>query len=164
MATGERHDGSRAAAFATGWLLVVWIGGTIGAVGVKVVSWLLGGVWPTTPLAGLLPDPAVRFVLELPRDALPGLVLSGVLRLDILTCLLVGPPLLLVPCLIVLLSGGSVAETWRLAAKPFRPAPKRPVLPAVHPDVRRKCGFSAAETTIDSTKRGPAGSGDRAVL
>lgn len=152
MATGQRHYGIRVAAFATGWFFVVWIGGVIGAAGVKTVAWLWGGVWPATPVAALLPDELLRFILALPRDSLTGFSLAGLLRLDILTCLLLGPPLLLAPCLLVLVSSRSAADSWRLAAKPFRPAPKRPALPAMHPDLRRKCGFSIAETTTRSTK------------
>jgi len=154
MDSRQRHSLLGAAAFATGALCVVWIGGAIGAAGFKAVFWLVCGTWPETAVQALVPEAALRFVVELPQDSFSGLLLGGFLRLDILTCILLGPPLLLGPCLAVLVSASSAGEAWRLAVKPFAPAGRRAPPPVMHPALRRR-GFPIVPTAADSTTNGP---------
>ncbi|WP_300162190.1 hypothetical protein [Solidesulfovibrio sp.] len=112
----------KAAAFASGLLLVAWIGGGCGAAAYKAVYWLLFDAWPETALYGLVPAPAVRWVLALPREEPLSRLLYGTLDTDLLTYILVVPPLLLVPCLGWLLAGRGPGPAWRAAMRPFTPS------------------------------------------
>lgn len=149
----DTHPCSRLAAFATGGLVAVWIGGLVGAVGVKTVYWLWNGVWPGTTFGALLPDSALRAVVEWAADASLGGVTLWLVQLDILIYLLVIPPLLLAPCLAVLLLGRRPGACWRQAVRPFLPARERPRQhPA--PVAPRPQGFFPTRSRTDSTKKG----------
>ncbi len=145
----------RTAAFASGLLLVAWIGGGCGAAAYKAVYWLLFDAWPETALYGLVPAPAVRWVLALPREDPLSRLLSGALSTDLLTYILVAPPLLLAPCLGWLLARRGPEPTWRAAMRPFSPSgrpgdPKRPGLDFF----RRDRGFSDSGNGDKSMKCG----------
>jgi hypothetical protein len=140
----DRHRLRRAAAFAASFLLVAWIGGTIGAAGFKVFYWLLFNVWPDTAIHILVPDDAIRTVLALPDGN--GLVTVGLflLRLDILTVILAGPPVFLLPCLAILLANRLPEPLFTRLRPPFAPAPSR------------NHGLTAPSPTDGSTKTGSA--------
>lgn len=101
------HPLRHAATFASACLAMIWLGGSLGAAGFKAVFWLLFGVWPETALYTLMPAATLQLALSLPEDNLLGKIIFFVARLDILTIILVGPPLLLLPCLALALSGRS---------------------------------------------------------
>lgn len=105
-------------AFVMGGLFVVWIGGLAGIAGFKMFSWLVFGVWPETAVSQLMPGVVLRFVLGLRGDAFLAPILGSLLRLDVLTGILLGPPLVLAPCLL-LLWPRRTGPVWRLAGKPF---------------------------------------------
>ncbi len=117
-----RRPLEKTVAFLCGLLAVGWIGGACGATLYKAVYWLACDAWPDTGLYGLLPGPAVRAVLAMPRDEPLRQILLSLLTGDLLTYILLVPPLVLLPCLAWLLSGHGPQETWRLAARPFTPA------------------------------------------
>ncbi len=145
----------KTAAFASGLLFVAWIGGSCGAAAYKTVYWLIFSVWPETALYGLAPAAAVRFVLTLPREELLSRALLALLTTDLLTYILVVPPLLLVPCLAYLLSGRRPGQAWRMAARPFAPAGRRTESDGAGRDFfRRNRGFSALERGKKSTDCG----------
>ncbi|MGD9609254.1 MAG: hypothetical protein AB7U59_07580 [Desulfovibrionaceae bacterium] len=90
----------RAAAFGTSFLLVTWVGGSLGAAGFKAVYWLSCGVWPDTALYGLVPEAALGPLRTGAGNGGPDAWVLGLLRLDILSLILLAPPLLLLPFLI----------------------------------------------------------------
>lgn len=145
----------KAAAFASGLLFVAWIGGSCGAAAYKAVYWLIFSVWPETALYGLVPAAVVRFVLALPREGLLSRVFLALLTTDLLTYILVVPPLLLAPCLACLLSGRRPGQAWRMAARPFAPAGSRVGSDSAGRDFfRRNRGFSGPERGNKSTDCG----------
>ena len=145
----------KSAAFASGLLFVAWIGGSCGAAAYKAVYWLIFSVWPETALYGLVPAAVVRFVLALPREGLLSRVFLALLTTDLLTYILVVPPLLLAPCLACLLSGRRPEQAWRMAARPFAPAGSRVGSDSAGRDFfRRNRGFSGPERGKKSTDCG----------
>ncbi|WP_052360309.1 hypothetical protein [Solidesulfovibrio alcoholivorans] len=145
----------KTAAFASGLLFVAWIGGSCGAAAYKAVYWLIFSVWPETALYGLVPAAVIRFVLTLPRGELLTRTLLALLTTDLLTYILVVPPLLLAPCLAYLLSGRRPGQAWRMAARPFAPAGRRAGSDSAARDFfRRNRGFSGPERGKKSTDCG----------
>lgn len=117
----QRHPIKMAAGFASALLFVFWIGGSCGAAAYKTVYWLVFGVWPETAVYVLVPAPLIREVLALPQNTVLSQVLLTLLSTDIMTYLLVVPPILLLPCLLVLFTGQPPRVAWRMAVKPFAP-------------------------------------------
>uniref|UniRef100_I2Q664 Uncharacterized protein n=1 Tax=Desulfovibrio sp. U5L TaxID=596152 RepID=I2Q664_9BACT len=154
-----RHPLQKAAAFASGGLFVIWIGGVGGAAAYKTASWLFLGVWPETALYGLAPAPLVRYALTLPREAIASKILVFLLTTDILTYLLAVPPLLLLPCLLVLLAGQGPGVLRHRANKPFATAGGGSAVRRVHPAFRRDRGLGGSSGGKISTKRGMEGQG-----
>ena len=145
----------KTAAFAAGLLFVAWIGGSCGAAAYKAVYWLIFSVWPETALYGLVPAAVVRFALTLPREELLTRTLLALLTTDLLTYILVVPPLLLAPCLAYLLSGRRPGQAWRMAARPFAPAGRRAGNASAARDFfRRDRGFSGPAHGKNSTDCG----------
>jgi hypothetical protein len=149
-----RHPLRKAAAFASGGLLVIWIGGVGGTAAYKTVFWLFLGVWPETALYGLAPPPLIRYALTLARDGMASKILLFLLTTDILAHLLVVPPLLLFPCLLVLLAGQGPGVIRHMAGRPFAAAGGRPAARRVHPAFRRDRGLDGSRSGKHSTKRG----------
>ena len=79
---------------------MTWVGGSLGAAGFKAVYWLSCGVWPDTALYGLVPDAALGPLWAESGAGGPDSWLLGLLRLDILTVILLAPPILLLPFLV----------------------------------------------------------------
>jgi hypothetical protein len=99
------HPVKRAAAFVAAGLAMAWIGGSVGTAGFMTVYWLLFGAWPETAMYTLVPAAVIRFVLSLPGDDPLRPIFLYLLHQDLLAYILVVPPLLLAPCLAVLLIG-----------------------------------------------------------
>ncbi|EHJ49160.1 hypothetical protein DFW101_3160 [Solidesulfovibrio carbinoliphilus subsp. oakridgensis] len=157
----SRHPLQKAAAFAAGGLVVIWIGGVGGAGACKTAAWLFLGVWPETALYSLAPPPLIRCALTLPRDAMASKILLFLLTTDILTYLLAVPPLLLFPCLLVLLAGQGPGGIHRMAARPFATAGGGPSVRRVDPAFRRDRGLGGSCGGKHSTKRGVGEQGGR---
>ncbi|WP_428560834.1 MAG: hypothetical protein ACP59X_17505 [Solidesulfovibrio sp. DCME] len=117
----SRHPLEKTVAFLCGLLAVGWIGGACGATFYKAVYWFVCDAWPDTGLYGLLPGAAVRAVLAMPKDEPLRPILLQLFGIDLLTYIILVPPLVLLPCLAWLLAGHGPTETWRLAARPFSP-------------------------------------------
>jgi len=136
----SNHPLKRAAAFASGGLAVAWIGGTVGAAGFKAVYWLIFGAWPETALYALAPAAAIRLVLDLPDGNALGPALLYLLHQDILTYILTVPPVLLMPCLALLLAGqGRPVILPRLP--PFAAGKGGPVPRGIDPIFQRNRGL-----------------------
>ncbi len=150
----SEHPFKKAAAFLAGGLLVTWIGGTCGATAYKAVYSLAFGAWPETGLYRLAPAVCVRYVLSLPKDTLLSDVLLFLLTRDILTYLAVLPPLLLLPCLAILLHGQRPHQAWRMAVRPFAAGSALPVPGRVAPTFRRDRGMNVCGGATKSIIRG----------
>lgn len=135
----SNHPLTHTAAFATGFLAVAWIGGSLGAAGFKTVCWLLFHAWPETTLQALVPDAAIRFALTLPDGDPLGRALLFLLHLDILTLILTLPPLALIPCLAILLAGREPIPILR-RLPPFAAAKGADVPRTIDPIFRRNRG------------------------
>ena len=133
----------RAAAFGTSFLLVTWVGGSLGAAGFKAVYWLSCGVWPDTALYGLVPDAALGPLWAESGAGGPDSWLLGLLRLDILTVILLAPPVLLLPFL--------VGRVLTRHPKPFFLRLRHPFAPP-----SRDRGSNTARAGNPSMKNGPA--------
>ena len=119
----------RCAAFLAACLVVVWVGGSFLAALFKLANRLWFGSWPDTRLFGLVPEAWTPGASALALGEPLGRLWAAVLGCDALVWLLVAPPLLLLPCLILLRAEhGGMLPALRRSAKPFaaqRPAPVR---------------------------------------
>lgn len=115
----DRHPFQRTTAFIASFLLVTWIGGSLGAAGFKAVYWLCCGVWPDTALHGLVPEAVLGPLLVQSGNGGPDAWLLGLLRLDILTLILAAPPLLLLPFLAAHLTGRAPEPLFTRLRHPF---------------------------------------------
>ncbi len=151
------HPLQRAAAFAAGALLVTWIGGTAGAVCYKTLYWLLFGAWPETAAFGLAPVAVIQAVLALPQGDPWRETLLYLLRLDVMTYIMAAPPVLLIPCLALLMAGQGVRPMFEKAARPFAAASGSGSMARIDPAFRRDRGLPACPPFPESSKNGIRG-------
>ena len=125
----------RSAAFLAACLVVIWVGGSFLTALFKLATRLWFGAWPDTRLYGLVPEGWTPGAAALLQDGLPGRLWAALLGYDVLLCLLALPPLLLVPCLLLLRAEhGGLLPALRRSARPFAPPGPAPTRcpPALH--------------------------------
>ena len=118
-----QSDGFRKClAFTTACLVVVWTCGSFATAAAALLYRLVLGVWPDTQLYGLVPEAWLPGAAAVARGEWTDVVWAFVLGRDVLTALLVVPPLLLLPCLLLLRPGhGDGIPMFHGTAKPFAP-------------------------------------------
>ena len=124
------------AAFLAACLIVVWVGGSFLTALFKLANRLWFGTWPDTRLYGLVPEAWTPGAADWAWAAPLGRLWSAALGCDVILWLLIAPPLLLLPCLILLRAEhGGMLPALRSSAKPF--AAQRPVSVRLAPAPRR---------------------------
>jgi len=124
----------RYAAFLAACLIVVWVGGSFLTALFKLANRLWFGAWPDTRLYGLVPDSWTPGAAPLALGEPLGRLWAAALGCDVLLWLLVAPPLLLLPCLLLLRAEhGGMLPALRRSAKPFGPQRSDPCRIAPYP-------------------------------
>ena len=135
-------------ASAAAGLLVVWTCGSGLTAVYKLVYRLFLGVWPNTQLYGVVPEDWLPDAAALAQGDALARVWAFLLGRDVLTWLLLLPPLLLLPCLLLLRADhGGLIPALRSTAKPFSPG--QPAAGTGRPARSRRPGAS-----LSSTKNG----------
>ena len=147
---------SRATFVAAGMLMASWVGGTAGISLFKTVYRLISGAWPNTALYGLAPGQAIAWVLGLPADGSLRPTLLVLLDLDIMAYIVLIPPLLLLPCLVVLLAGHRQGPILPFPRFRF-PSLGRDDPMTIDPIFRRGRGLAAQKQPPRSTASGTPG-------
>ena len=122
----------KSVAFTAAGLLVIWTCGSGLTAVYKLVYRLVLGVWPNTLLYGVVPQDWLPAAATVAQGDMPAMVWAFLLGRDVLTCLLLLPPLLLLPCLFLLRAEhGGMLPALRSTANPFSPGrPQGTGLPA----------------------------------
>lgn len=124
----------RCAAFMAACLVVVWVGGSFLTAMFKLGYRLWLGAWPDTLLYGIVPETWTPGAASLIRGDSLATVWAALLACDVLIWLLVVPPLLLLPCLLLLRTAhGGLIPALRSSAKPFAPDRPEQRRPAPYP-------------------------------
>ncbi|KHK03804.1 hypothetical protein [Desulfovibrio sp. TomC] len=109
-------------AFTAAGLVVIWTCGSFLTAVYKLVYHLVLGAWPNTLLYGIVPEGWLPGAAGLPPGELLDRVWAFLLGCDVLTWLLILPPLFLLPCLLLLRAEhGGIIPALRSTARPFTP-------------------------------------------
>lgn len=133
----------RCAAFLAAGLVVLWAGGSFLSAVFKLVYWLWLGSWPDTQLYGIVPEAWTPGAAVLARGDMPVGIWNFFLHCDVVVLLLTVPPLLLLPCLLLLRADhGGIIPALRSTTKPF--AVDRPASPRPAPYPTRPAGLACS--------------------
>ncbi|MHC1790364.1 hypothetical protein [Solidesulfovibrio sp.] len=136
-------------AFTAAGLVVVWTVGSFLTAMFKLGYRLALGAWPDTLVYGLVPEAWTPGVAALNRGGIAVAAWQYLLLADVLTWLLLVPPLLLAPCLLILRADhGGVLPALRSTTKPFSPGPPEQTRPMPFP---RRGGQIAVSTRNGTT-------------